>query len=65
MKDVTITFSIPKQPSWVLSSNDDTGINVKKNLDKTTGILYLINGVAEAYKNYTTYGTISFDVKNK
>ncbi|WP_299340541.1 hypothetical protein [uncultured Prevotella sp.] len=65
MKDITITFSIPKQPSWVLASNDDTGMNVKKNMDKTTGILYLINGVAEAYKNYTTYGTISFDVKNK
>ena len=25
MKDITITFSIPKQPSWVLASNDDTG----------------------------------------
>lgn len=65
MKGVTITFAIPKKPSWVLTSNDDTGRNVKKNLGKTTGILYLINGVAEAYKDYTTYGTISFDVKNK
>lgn len=65
IKSETISFSLPGVPSWVRASNDDSGTNVKKNLNKTTGILYLVNGVADAYKGYTTYGNIMFDVKNK
>lgn len=37
-------------PDWVIESNDDSGIDINDNLNKTTGIKYLINGVADAYK---------------
>lgn len=61
----TIYFSYPYLATWVPNSNDSTGLNVKKNIDKTTGLLALIKGVAEAYKNSTTYGSISFKINNK
>ena len=64
-KSETITFAYPIIPNWVESSNDSTGVDVKKNIDKTTGILYLIKGVAEAYKNNTKFGSITFELKNK
>lgn len=65
VKSETITFSYPYLPSWVAQSNDDTGKDIRNNIYKTTGILYLIKGVAEAYKAYTDYGTIEFNLKNK
>lgn len=65
MNSATITFSYPNIQQWVEESNDNTGTNVKNNLDKTTGILYLIKGVSEAYKNHTTFGSIEFNLKNK
>lgn len=65
LKSETITFSYPQLATWISKSDDSTGQNIKANLDKTTGLLALIKGVAEAYSNSTTYGTISFDLKNK
>jgi hypothetical protein len=65
MNSVTITFSYPAIQRWVEESNDNTGEDVKNNMDKTTGILYLIKGVSEAYKNHTTFGNIEFNLKNK
>jgi len=59
----TITIHFPKMPSWVSTTNDDTGKNVKQNLGKTTGIFYLINGVSEAYSLSNPYGEISFKIK--
>ena len=38
-------------PNWVFESNDENGKNVNDNLNKTTGIKYLIEGVADAYIN--------------
>ncbi len=58
----TITIRFPKMPSWVNTTNDDTGKNVKQNLGKTTGIFYLINGVSEAYSSSSPYGEISFKI---
>ncbi len=58
----TITIRFPKMPSWVNTTNDDTGKNVKQNLGKTTGIFYLINGVSEAYSSSSSYGEISFKI---
>jgi len=52
-------------PTWAETSNDDTGMNVKKNLSKTTGIKYIIQGVAEAYKAETSLGEIQFVINNK
>lgn len=60
-----LTFNAPKLPSWVSESNDETGTNIQKNLDKTTGIKYLIQGVADAYKNEKVSTTFNFNVKRK
>lgn len=58
-----LTFNTPKIPSWVIESNDDTGANIQENLNKTTGIKYLIQGVADAYKNEKVSTTFNFHVK--
>ena len=63
-KEENITFSYPYLASWVEASNDSTG-TIDNNMDKTTGILYLVKGVAEAYKSHLEYGTIAFNLKNK
>ncbi len=55
----------PNMPSWVLESNDESGENVKGNLDKTTGIKYLIGGVSDAYKKDNVLTTLKFTVKRK
>lgn len=60
-----LSFNTPKMPSWVSESNDDTGTNIHDNLSKTTGIKYLIQGVADAYKNETVCTTFNFNVKRK
>lgn len=65
LKSETLTFSYPYLATWISNSDDTTGMNVKANLDKTTGLMALIKGVAEAYKNSTNYGSISFSLKNK
>lgn len=65
LKLETLTFSYPYLATWISNSDDTTGINVKDNLDRTTGLMALIKGVAEAYKNSTTYGSVSFELKNK
>lgn len=65
LKLETLTFSYPYLATWVSNSDDTTGANVKNNLDRTTGLMALIKGVAEAYKNSTTYGSVSFELKNK
>ena len=65
IKSEVVTFSYPVLPSWVETTNDDKGVDVKKNIDKTTGILYLIKGVSDAYKMQSTYGNITFKIKNK
>lgn len=65
LNTVDIAFNYPYLAPWVEPSNDDTGINVQNNIDKTTGIKYLITGVAEAYKNYTTCCHITFELNNK
>lgn len=65
LRSETLTFSYPHLATWVSESNDTIGANVKENLDRTTGLKALIKGVAEAYKNSTTYGSVSFELKNK
>jgi hypothetical protein len=64
-KEENISFSYPYLDSWVEAANDSTGTDIDNNIDKTTGILSLVKGVAEAYKGHTNYGTISFSLKNK
>lgn len=64
LKDAEISFSYPQLAEWVKLSNDSTGI-YNNSIDKTTGILYLVQGVADAYKNHLTFGTVNFKIKNK
>ncbi|MDE6026949.1 MAG: hypothetical protein K2G23_02625 [Muribaculaceae bacterium] len=68
-KDVKIIeeeliFNSPKMPKWVNDSNDETGMNVTSNLDKTTGIKYLIQGVADAYRDEKISSKMKFRIKN-
>lgn len=65
LHDERLTFNYPYLAPWVTTSNDDTGQNIKGNMAKTTGILYLVTGVAEAYKGYTSCGNFEFILRNK
>ena len=54
-----------KSPKWLESTNDDTGREIKKNIKKTTGIKYLIDGVKDAYatNTYSTKMEVTFTKK--
>ena len=60
-----LTFNVPNVPSWVFESNDENGREVLKNLSKTTGIKYLIQGVADAYKSEQVITKIVFNIKHR
>lgn len=60
----TISFAPPAMPTWVDEVNDDSGSDIRKNMNKTTGIKYLIKGVSDAYKDNTNLATIDFRIKN-
>lgn len=64
LKEESISFSYPYLAPWVEEANDSTGTVNDSNIDKTTGILSLVKGVAEAYKTHNNYGTITFSLKN-
>lgn len=48
-----VTLTQPLLPDWLEKANDDTGANVMSHLEQTTGIKYIINGIADAYKDYS------------
>ncbi len=60
-----LSFNTPKIPSWVSEFNDESGTNIQANLNKTTGIKYLIQGVADAFKNEELSTTFDFNIKRK
>lgn len=60
-----LTFNAPPMPNWVTESNDDSGVNISKNLNKTIGIKYLIQGVADAYRNETVCTKMNFNIKHR
>lgn len=64
LKAVSFTLNYPGMAQWVKLSNDSTGI-YENSIDKTTGIQYLIQGVADAYREHLIFGTIAFNLKNK
>ena len=64
LKNAEISFSYPQMAEWVKLSNDSTGI-YEKSVDKTTGILFLVQGVADAYKDHLRFGSFEFKIKNK
>lgn len=64
--DETLSYiDANRVPAWVEALNDDTGKNIRQNLNKTTGIKYIIQGVAEAYKAETVLGEIKYVINNK
>lgn len=48
---VNLGFAIRDMPDWVSMYNDDSGKNVKNNIEKTTGIKYIIQGIFDAFKD--------------
>jgi len=52
-------------PAWLDAANDDTGKEIHKNLKKTTGIKYIIGGIAEAYKEDNTLTEFTFNISKK
>jgi hypothetical protein len=64
LKSASITLNYPEMAQWVKLSNDSTGV-YDNSIDKTTGIQYLIQGVADAYRDHLNFGTIAFNLKNK
>lgn len=57
-------IGINNVPGWVSSTNDDTGVNIKANMNKTTGFRYLVEGIADAYKSEKVTGNINFEIKS-
>ena len=64
LKTASFTLKYPEMAQWIKLSNDSTGI-YENSIDKTTGIQYLIQGVADAYRDHFNFGTIKFNLKNK
>lgn len=54
-----------KHPDWLESVNDDSGKDVTKNMDKTTGIKYIVQGVADAYKTNSELAEMRFVISKK
>lgn len=50
---VLLKFLRPTMPEWVANTNDNTGKDIRKHLQQTTGISSIIGGVAEAYRKNT------------
>lgn len=60
-----LSFNAPQMPNWISASNDESGLDVIKNISKTTGIKYLIQGVADAYNRESILTKLYFTVKRK
>ena len=52
-------------PFWLDEANDDSGKDIRKNMEKTTGIKYLIQGIADAYKKEQKLGEFKFVISNR
>ena len=62
-KDKTISYiDANKLPGWVEASSNDSCPDIKEALGQTTGIKYLIGGVADAYKDVESLGEIKFEL---
>lgn len=61
----TVTLCAPPLAAWVKETNDTMGVDIKKHLNQTTGILQLVQGVSDAYKKENTIANIRFTVKRR
>ena len=60
-----ITLKPLYAPNWLEEANDDSGKDVRNNINKTTGIKYLVQGVADAYKKQEQLVDFKFVVNNR
>ncbi len=60
-----LVLNSPKIPSWISEYNDDTGRDIISNIDKTTGIKNIIQGVADAYEKDKVLTNLKFTVKRR
>ncbi len=60
-----ITLKPLYAPSWLEEANDDSGKDIRSNINKTTGIKYLVQGVADAYKKQEQLVEFKFVVNNR
>jgi len=60
---ITVKFKTPGVPEWVGQSNDDTGRNVRSHLGRTTGIKYILTGIAEAFGEKSNALTATFSLQ--
>lgn len=51
-------------PVWISETNDDSGKDIKNNLDKTTGLTSLVGGIADAYQNNSVITTFTFTIRH-
>lgn len=56
-----LSLQLATEPAWVAKANDETGRNIRKNLGKTSGIKYIIGGLADAYAEHTV-STFKFTI---
>ena len=63
VREENIRFTTLGIPQWVIETNDTSGCDIKKNMNKPTGILSLIEGVADAYKEETINTNFKFSLK--
>lgn len=61
----SLYFNLPPLPDWIAASNDTTGVEIEANLDKTTGIRSLIQGVADAYRKTPYAANFEFTITYK
>lgn len=60
-----IELGVAPFPAWVEEINDDSGADIQSHMTKTTGIKYILQGVDEAYKGYTSLGSIPFTINKQ
>lgn len=56
-ENITLLWQLPQ---WVNNTNDDSCVDIKNNMQKTSGIKYLIGGIADAYRDYQILAGIKF-----
>lgn len=57
-----LSFKPSKSPSWLDDITDESGANVTANMAKTTGIKYIISGVADAYAKEKNSATVKIKI---
>lgn len=66
IREENIRFIPSGMPQWITETNDSSGRDIRKNIQKTTGILALIEGVAQAYEAKEAISTnFKFSLKRK